>query len=145
MGKILDQLNISTQSKLNNLNVPISLWGNGVLDTLSFHHEYDQYISSFEGLRAGPDQPPEIFIVVGPINKVQLDDLKFDLKQYEDQKPFVVYIEGLLSRKILRYSTEIVSDLRNHIRIDYEYHKHPVQLDELVSEILSLIKGKDEK
>lgn len=146
MGRVLDQLNISQQDKLKNLNVPVSLWGNGVLDGLSYHHEYDRFAFSFEGIKASFEQPPEVFLIVGPINKLQLKDLVQEIDRVKDlRKTYVVYVEGLLSKRVLKFSDGAVSDLRNYVNIDLEYHKHPVQLDELVQEILRLIKGNDEK
>ena len=144
MGKLLDQLNIKAQEKLNNLNVPVSLWGNGVVDSISHHHEFDLFQRSFEDLRVSENQPPEVFLVIGPINQTQLKNLKENYEHHKDRKPFVVYAEGLLSKKILKFAPDIVKDIRNHIPIDLEYQKHPLQLDELVSEIISLIKGQDE-
>ena len=144
MGRLLDQLNNSAQDKLKNINVPISLWGNGVVDCISHHHEFDLFQRSFEELRCSDYQPPEIFLIIGPINKNQLHDLIEKYEQYKERKPFVVYAEGLLSKRILKFAPEAVSDLRNHFPIDLEYQKHPLQLDELVSEIIHLIRGRDE-
>lgn len=144
MAIILDKMNNKIQAKLNNLNIPISLWGNGVIDAIGGNHEFDVFEKSFEGIRASHDQPPEIFLIVGPINKTQVYEMKTAMEKLEDKKPFVVYAEGLLPKKILNLAPHAVTDIRNYMTIDLEYHKYPLQIDELVSDMIQLLEGKDD-
>lgn len=145
LTNFIENRHLSSQEKVGNLSLPISIWGNGAADAIQSNYDYFEYEQSFNGVWESEYQPARIILIVGPINTVQLNEIKERLKSLEKQNPFVVYAEGLLPKRVLNNAKGVVKDIRNHIRVDLEYQKHPLQLKELISSVFDLMKGKDEK
>lgn len=145
LTNFIENIHLSSQEKIGNLSVPISIWGNGAADAIQSSYDYFEYEQSFNGIWESEYQPAKIILIVGPINTVQLNEIKDRLKSLEKQKPFVVYAEGLLPKRVLNNAKGVVKDIRNHIRVDLEYQKHPIQLRELISGVFDLMKGRNEK
>jgi Ni,Fe-hydrogenase III small subunit len=137
----LDNIFHKVNLKNNEWKAPVRVFGNGAAVAIEQNFEYLEYVSSFNGFSESTGQPAETFLIIGPINKTQLEKVKIELENAE-VKPVVVFVRGPLPRNILNLSSEIVSNVSSVIQVDLEYFKYPVDLKELITIVNSQIIGR---
>lgn len=139
---VLHRLETKIQQYNKSFDIPISIWGNTAKDNLLYNYKYNNASYAFRDNCEGASYEPRVVLIFGPINKKQLKRMKLKLEQWSS-KPFIVFVHGPLKSKIK--SPYLVADIRNHIKIDLEYHKSPVDLEELFHLLLGLLRGNYDK
>ena len=136
------------QNKIQEYNrsfdIPISIWGNTAEDNALYNFKHSDYSYAFEEDKVLSHYIPKIVLVFGPINKKQLQLMQERLEEFPE-RPYVVYVHGPLPPQLMKYSDAVVTDIRNHLKIDYEYHKFPIDSEELFNSLLGLLKGNYER
>jgi len=117
----------------------ISYWGNDISEALllnyDFHNYSDSFLENIESLR----QPANIFLIVGSINTFQVHRLKKRFDTLSDRK-FLVHIPGPVANEKLVKSYMSPIDMDKSLSVDLSYNHYPVDVEHLLSEILTLTK-----
>ncbi|MBT4790307.1 MAG: hypothetical protein HON90_01950 [Halobacteriovoraceae bacterium] len=116
----------------------LSFWGNDVQDALLYNYDFYNYSDSFFATSDTEYEVANIFLIVGPINLNQLNQLKKRLNKDQMENKFVVHLKGSLQGDEVKNSYMLCDDLAGHIKVDLEYSKYPFDIEDVLSQIVSL-------
>lgn len=145
MNQVLSQFfqNIGNrlEEKINRPTFSIAIFGNDTVDNLNSQFSYPQFRNSFELRDYSQEDLPEIILIVGPLNRDRLAQVRQFIDQYRDQSKLVIYLRGSLGHEFSQLSSHTVTDLKKYIKVDLELSHFPCDYEELIAKISELKSG----
>ncbi len=128
------------QKKISDLNnhhyFCVSFWGNDLLDSFEMNFDFREYSDSFVDLEDSERTPANLILIIGPINLFQVERIKEKYRRMDEKKRFVVQILGSLNPPELSKSYMFSKNINDVLHVDLVYKKFPIDINELVKQIV---------
>lgn len=142
---MIEQLIINIQRKIANITgkhqLRISFWGNDIIDAFQYHYDFTNFSESFLAAPESEFQPANVFLIVGQLNKIQVVNLKERIEKLNLSKKFIIHVKSGMNSNIAMESYMGVPNLSDFFDVNLTFERSPMQLDELIQEIIELKDG----
>lgn len=138
INNLIEKINLKIARTVGYHQLDFSIWGNDVTDSLQCNYEFQHYVDTFMGLSNSITQPATIFLIVGPINLIQIRKIKTQYEKLSSTQKMIVHVKCSMHSSLLEKTICAVSDIEKYLPVDLAYLNYPIDLYDIIQEITKI-------
>lgn len=143
VSEFIDNIQIYLSRYTHYYPLRISFWGNDLKDGLELNYDFQDKRSTLLADGEAKGHMPNIYLIIGALNFLQLKKLKQKLNE-NNEKTYIVHCVGSIPETKLAGSYMVSPSIKDELPVDFVYTNYPIDIDFIVEKLCKISREKRE-